>query len=574
VNLKKYLLFLLFTISIFSAKAQYIGGTAGTGVSQKLILAATSCPLNFDSTVLFYRGGNYGAYGTAAINSLTCPTRIDTILNIYHGGNYGSYGSIMISASTCSTFLDSTISFYHGGNYGSYSVTPINSSVCVFALDSSVLIYKGGNYGTYGTTLISAVTCPFPDPLNIWMGGASSNNASTSLVNMVSNNTTGPFITSISDTTIINGNCVTLTTSGIGTTGYSWSPTIGLNNAAISSPIANPSVTTVYTVTGTGANDGCRNTYTVVVNVNNNNGATSISYPAQISTNVTTIQNVTLTGITNGVFSSSSANLKINTANGAITPNTSTVGTYIVTYTYGVCSNTVTTTVVITADASNHGEVVYPNFYLGATSGTTAPKQIINQSACTVAIDYTILLYMGGTSGTTTPKLILSQSACTVLVDYTQSIYAGGTAGTATPKTILSQGACTPYIEPSNTIYMGGTSGSNTPKVILTNAVCSFPVGNNFYLGGSGNGYGNGNLTPSTSAIAGTAVATRADTTICPGTPILLNTNGATNYTWSPATALDNTLISNPLATPMTTTTYTVVGCNFCFLWRLCVRRK
>lgn len=537
-----------------------MGGTSGAGTGMKSILTAAVCTPTYDTTLLFYRGGNYGSYSNISINGTACPTRIDTTISFYRGGNYGSYGTSSISATACPTFLDSTISFYRGGNYGSYSNTNISGSVCVYALDSSVLVYKGGNYGSYSNTMISASTCPYPEPINIWMGGSSSTNAPGVLNNMVSNNTSGPFISTILDTTIMNGNCVTLTTSGVGATSYSWSPSVGLSNPNISNPVANPTTTTSYTVTGTGSSDGCRNTATVVVNVNSNNGVTAISYPSQISTSITTVQNVTLSGITNGVFTSNSVNLKLTAVNGAITPNTSTVGSYVVTYTYGICNNTVTAPVIITADASNHGEVVYPNFYMGATTGAQTPKQILNQGSCTVAIDYTLLLYMGGTTGAATPKQILSQSACTALIDYTTSFYVGGTTGAATPKTILSQSPCTPYINPSNTIYMGGTTGSNTPKIILNNTACSIPVGTNFYIGGSGTGYGNGSLTPSTSAISGTAVATRSDTTICPGTPIVLNTTGATNYTWTPATGLDNTLNGSPTATPMSTITYTVVG--------------
>ena len=564
MNLKKYLLLLLFTISINCVWAQtnfYMGGTSGTGTGMKSILTAAACTPTYDSTILFYRGGNYGSYGTTSISGTSCPTRIDTTISFYRGGNYGSYANTSISGTSCPTFLDSTISFYRGGNYGSYSNTNISGSVCVYALDSSVLIYKGGNYGSYSNTMISAATCPYPDPINIWMGGSSSNNAPGILNNNTSNNTSGPFISTISDTTIMNGNCLTLTTSGVGATSYSWSPSVGLSNPNIFNPVANPTTTTTYTVTGTGSSDGCRNTATVVVTVNSNNGVTSISYPSQISTSITTVQNVTLSGITNGVFTSNSANLKLTAANGAITPNTSTVGSYVVTYTYGICNNTVTAPVIITADVSNHGEVVYPNFYMGATSGTVTPKQMISQSTCTFPIDYTLLLYMGGTSGSGTgQKSILSQSACTALIDYTNVIYTGGTAGNSTPKTILSQSACTPLIIPSNTIYMGGTSGTNTPKTILNNTACPIPTGTNFYIGGSGTGYGNGSLTPSTSAINGTAVATRSDTTICPGTPIILNTTGATNYTWTPATGLNNTLNASPTATPMSTITYTVVG--------------
>lgn len=44
---------------------------------------------------------------------------------------------------------------------------------------------------------------------------------------------------------------ITLTASGPGGTTYTWSPTTGLNTSSGKTVIANPSVTTTYTVTGT-----------------------------------------------------------------------------------------------------------------------------------------------------------------------------------------------------------------------------------------------------------------------------------------------------------------------------------
>jgi gliding motility-associated-like protein len=52
--------------------------------------------------------------------------------------------------------------------------------------------------------------------------------------------------------------------------------------------------------------------------------------------------------------------------------------------------------------------------------------------------------------------------------------------------------------------------------------------------------------------------------TICPGTPTTLNATGATTYSWTPPTALSSTSIANPVASPSTTTTYTVTGTAFC----------
>ncbi len=560
MNLRKYLLFLFFALGSLSVKAQWLGGTTQlAGTSSKLFLANNTCPLNYDTSILFYHGGNYGSYGSNLLNSITCPVILDTASSFYHGGNYGSYATNNILPSVCGINIDSTVIFYRGGNYGSYSNTLISASGCNYILDTSVIFYQGGNYGSYATNLISATACPIPQPTNIYMGGTSSNNAPGSLVNTSSNNTAGPFMTSIDNPSITNGNCVTLTTTGTGATSYSWVPSTGLSNPAILSPIANPTTTTTYTLTATGSSAGCRAVYSVTVNVlTGNESGTSFRYPSStISTSVTTPQSVILTGITGGAFSTTSANLKINTVNGDITPNTSTAGTYTINYIYGSCSNTVSSSVVITSGAANNGEVNYPNFYLGATSAST-PKLFNTQGACIAPLDYTLMIYTGATTGAATAKQILTQAACQNNIDYSVSFYVGGTSANTQNK-FLMQGACTPYINPSNTIFMGGTS-VGTGKLRLDNAYCNYPVGDNFYIGGSGTGYGNGSLTPTTGANAGTTVVTISDVSICPSGTVTLTTTGATNYTWTPAVGLSSTLVASPIASPVTTTTYTVVG--------------
>ena len=56
-------------------------------------------------------------------------------------------------------------------------------------------------------------------------------------------------------------------------------------------------------------------------------------------------------------------------------------------------------------------------------------------------------------------------------------------------------------------------------------------------------------------------VNTRLDTTICRGGSVVLNTVGnATSYAWSPTTALSNSSIASPVASPVTTTRYTVTA--------------
>lgn len=52
--------------------------------------------------------------------------------------------------------------------------------------------------------------------------------------------------------------------------------------------------------------------------------------------------------------------------------------------------------------------------------------------------------------------------------------------------------------------------------------------------------------------------------TVCTGTATQLDAAGASTYSWSPATGLDNPNISNPIATPLITTQYIVTGTNAC----------
>ncbi|MGE0562119.1 MAG: gliding motility-associated C-terminal domain-containing protein [Flavobacteriales bacterium] len=66
------------------------------------------------------------------------------------------------------------------------------------------------------------------------------------------------------DITIVEGNSTQLNASGGGT--YVWTPSIGLSDTTISSPIANPVTTTTYYLTVTSA-DGCISTDSVIVTV-------------------------------------------------------------------------------------------------------------------------------------------------------------------------------------------------------------------------------------------------------------------------------------------------------------------
>ncbi|MBL7700273.1 MAG: gliding motility-associated C-terminal domain-containing protein [Chitinophagaceae bacterium] len=62
------------------------------------------------------------------------------------------------------------------------------------------------------------------------------------------------------------------------------------------------------------------------------------------------------------------------------------------------------------------------------------------------------------------------------------------------------------------------------------------------------------------------SVVVSNDTVICKGAPVQLNANGGVSYEWLPSAPLDNPDISNPVATTLQTTLYTVntTGTNGC----------
>ncbi len=479
-----------------------------------------------------YKGGSGAGFGFGNLSSNTCTYDLNPSLLIFAGGK-GSGTSILTTSTTACTYAlsPSLLIFAGGKGSGSSNLTSIAQS-CPFTINESVLIFKGGSGGGTSTHASYKMACPEPISDNIFLGGSSSSGIAGALNSNTVAYTNGPFIATILDTSIVNGNCLQLSITGTGATTYSWTPTTDLSNPSISNPIAKPTITTTYTVTATnGTVIGCRDKASVTITVLGTGVNTSISYPSKICNNVTTLQTPNLTGITGGQFSSSSPNLKIDAKTGQINPNTSSIGVYTVTYTYGTCNEQVITSVEVTNDCtSNIGVIEFPNFYTGGAASVLSPSNLLLQAACT-------------------PNL-----------DYTQLIYAGGAASVLSPSNLLVQAACTPNLDYTQLIYKGGQASSITPSALNIQLACPIPVGDNFYLGGAGVGYGNGSLTPTTNAVTGTAVKASSDVTICPGNPVTLTATGAVDYLWSLSDGTIATSGSSLTVTPTVTTTYIVKG--------------
>lgn len=484
-----------------------------------------------------YNGGNGAGYDTTSINKATCTYTLDYTLLFYAGGNGAGYDSSKIDRSTCVFSINTEFLIYAGGNGSGYDTTQISKVACPTTINTEFLIYAGGNGSGYDTTQISKTTCTIPENSNFYLGSPITVGSSKGVILNTTANKNGPFILAAANKyTIVKGDCVDLTTSGSGATSYVWTQSVGADiiSSNAQNTSAKPTQNTIYTVTASGASDGCRNTSTVLIKVIDN-GNTTISYPISACNTQSTnqYQYPTIAGFTNGTFSiSPSTGMTIDTKTGAIKTYNAIAQNYIITYSYGSsCSSSTTASVTITNNcALNDGVVNYTNIYTGGFSNSVISSNTLTTAACPENPVIETKIFFGGLSNNVASVLNLTAEACPNNIDIRTLIYRGG------------------Y---SNNVV------SNSSLVLQA---CTFPVGDNFYLGGTGAGYNLAKKTPTTGSVTGTSVNVSADQTICPGSPVTLTATGASNFTWTPATNLSSTIIANPVATPMTTTTYTVVG--------------
>ncbi|MFA6524168.1 MAG: T9SS type A sorting domain-containing protein, partial [Candidatus Paceibacterota bacterium] len=141
-----------------------------------------------------------------------------------------------------------------------------------------------------------------------------------------------PLVIVTGDIAICSGSSIQLLAGGADT--YVWSPVNGLNNSNIWNPVATPTSTTTYTVTGNIA--GCSNSANVTITVN--------PLPIASISNDTTI-----CGGTSVMLNASGGNYLWSTGEGssAILVNPTTTTTYSVTVTSSSCEDTANVVVTV-----------------------------------------------------------------------------------------------------------------------------------------------------------------------------------------------------------------------------------
>ena len=289
-----------------------------------------------------------------------------------------------------------------------------------------------------------------------------------------------------------------------------------------------------------------------------------------------TAQAATLTGsgaFTGGTYSATPAGLSLNAATGAVTPNLSTAGTYVVTYTIpanGSCPVFTTTdtvvvnpppTVTVPANVSVCNNAVYvPGGVWTSPSGGTiswtnsnpsigiAPSGVGNIPSFTATNATNAPITATITVTPTINGCIGTPSSYTITVNPNPVLVSN-----ATPATICSGAAVS--LDVTSTIV--GTTYLWMPSSLTTNPASVSPTTTTTYTvtGTAASCTGSTTVTVTVNPQI-SVTASGAPTTICEGQNTTLTAIGAASYIWVPGNLPGASVIVSPLAT----TTYTVGG--------------
>lgn len=364
-----------------------------------------------------------------------------------------------------------------------------------------------------------------------------------------------PVVTAGGDVVICSGNNTTLGAGGASS--YTWNPSTGLSNPAISNPVASPTVTTTYIVVGTDVN-GCMNSDTMMVTVStpsvtaSSNSAICIGDSTQISaTSATAVSYAWSPGT--GLSSTSISNP---------TAFPSSTTSYIITINdqYGCAASDTVMVSVNSLPNANAGQDMAicqgSGALLNATGGTSyswGPASGLNSTSNSspfanpsATTQYTVTITdnngcMNIDSVIVTVNPLPPANAgpnATICTGSSVTLNAsGGVSYSWAPPTGLSTTTGpTPNANPTTTttytVTVTDANGCvNTDAVTVTVSAPPLPdAGNNVF--------------------------------VCQGGSVTLAGTGGGTYSWSPGTGLSNTGISSPVASPTVTTTYTLTVTN------------
>jgi gliding motility-associated-like protein len=384
--------------------------------------------------------------------------------------------------------------------------------------------------GTYPVTLIAT----------------NANGSDTATVNVIV--TAIPVVTvNPNPVTLCSGSSVLLTASG-GTT-YTWAPALGLSATTGSSVTANPTTNTTYSVTGT--TNGCTGSTTVVVTI-------SPTLSLTINPNASTIctgasDTIIVSGATTYSWSPSAG---LNTTVGdTVIVNPTVTTTYTVTGTQGGCTGTativVTVTPGITAEAGPDVSIcIGDSMQLNASGGSTYAWSPATGLSCTNCANP----YANPTT-TTTYTVTVSSGACVPGTDQvTVTISPPPIALITCADTSICFGATTVLTASGGNTYLWSNSATTASITV------SPPFSMNYSVTVSNGGTCTDDAVIHINVDPQPTVTAYSDTTITIGASVQLTATGAVTYIWAPSNELSCESCQSPVATPTSTTVYTVTG--------------
>jgi len=462
--------------------------------------------------------------------------------------------------------------FLKGGSFkpiaSNMNVTPASSTIC--SGQNTTLTATGALSYTWSpsaslnkSTGASVVATPTVTTTYSVVGNISGacDDTLKVVVNVNPTPTVSVAITGISPS-LCGGDTIGLVASGA--TSYTWKPSGSLSASTGAHVIANPTTTTTYTVTGT--NGSCSNTASIVITVYPTPTVTVTPGAPGICPGGTA--NLTATGATSYVWTPT-AGLSCSTCANTTASLGTTTKYYVTGTSAGGCQSTDSVTITVastltvsitpSSPAICSGDSVMlsangaPSYTWGPATGlscTNCPNPYANPASATT---YTVT----GISGACTAKdsvIITINPKPSINVSSTSSSVCMGNT------TVLNASGGTGYIwSPATGLSTTtGASVTATPTVATTYVV----------TGTNASGCsGKDSITISINPTPTITISASSGGNICSGNPDTITATGAANYTWIPAGTLSSSSGSPVIATPSSTTTYTVIatsaaGCN------------
>lgn len=486
------------------------------------------------------------------------------------GLSAGAYTVAVKDVNNCTTSASLTIT-----QPASFAVNALTTSSVVCSGGSITLSGSGASSYAWSAGVTNGVAFAPSVTTNYTVTGTVGACSATAAVNVIVNTT--PTLT-VSNGTICSGSSFTIVPGGASTYSYS-------GGSAIVSPV----ITTVYTLSGTSAQNCVAAPKTVTVTVNatptlavnsatvcNGNaatlsasGASSYTWSTMATTNsisaspaITTVYS--FTGSTNGCSAiktttlSVNANPTVSVANGTICSGQSFafVPSGASTYTYSSGTATVSplsTTVYTVSGTSSLGCVSVSGTTVGVVVNTTPTLSLSNGTICSGA-SFTIIPSGAAAYTVSGGSFVVSPISTSV---YTVNGTSSQNCSSA-PNTMTLTVNATPTVSVNSGSICNGASFTIVPNGAFTYTISGGsaivnPVTSSSYSvsGTSSEGCMSAFAAVSNVTVYTLPVVSVNDTVICSGQSLTLSPTGAATYTFSSG---------SPVVNPLVTTSYTVSG--------------